>query len=161
MPAFRLPLQAKSRTMPQPKSLLERLHQAFWLLFLVGSLGYAWYAFYAPSNDIAWNPDFEAAATASRAGQKPMLVFVTATWCSPCRIMKREVWADDEVKRWVEDRFFPVLLDADAPDAAPVLKRYGIQGTPCTLVINGEGEMLDYRFGAVSKPDFLEWTSRF
>jgi protein disulfide-isomerase len=26
----------------------------FWLTFLVASLGYAWYSFYAPSNRIAW-----------------------------------------------------------------------------------------------------------
>lgn len=159
MPAFSLPLQAKSRTMPQSKSLLERLHQAFWLLFLVGSLGYASYAFYAPSNDIAWETAFDAASAQSVANGKPMVVFVTATWCSPCRIMKRQVWANDEVRDVVASRFIPVLLDADDPAAAPVLRRYNIQGTPCTLFLNGDGTVIDYRFGAVSQPDFLNWVA--
>lgn len=75
--------------------------------------------------------------------------------------MKRQVWADDEVRRRVEDRFVPVLLDADEPSAAPVLQRYGIHGTPCTLIINGQGVVLDYRFGALSKSDFLAWMDRF
>ena len=143
------------------KSLLERLHQGFWLTFLFASLSYAWYAFYAPSNDIAWEKDFKVAQERASESNKSMVLFVTATWCSPCRIMKRQVWADEGVKDLMNRRFIPVLLDADDPAAQPVLQAYGIQGTPCTLVVKGSGEVMDYRFGAVSKSDFMAWMRSF
>lgn len=133
----------------------RRLAQVFWLGFLAASIGYAWYSFYAPPNEIAWSRDpAEAEAIALEQG-KPLVYFVTATWCSPCRIMKRQVWADDEVMGLVNEEVVPVLVDLDDPNADSILSRFQISGTPWTIFTSPEGEVLDYRFGAVPKLEFL------
>jgi protein disulfide-isomerase len=64
----------------------------FWLAFLVLSLGYAWYSFYVPSNDVIWTDDTESARQLASKSNKPVMMFFTATWCVPSRIMKREVF---------------------------------------------------------------------
>ncbi len=130
--------------------------QVFWLSFLVVSLAYAWYSFYVPSNDIAWADDFATAqATAAASGDR-VILFYTATWCVPCRIMKRTVWADEEVAAAVHDGFIPVLIDIDEPEAAEALERYRIEGTPTTIVTDSEGEVLYQYAGGISKTDFLK-----
>jgi thioredoxin 1 len=134
----------------------ERLAQVFWLGFLAASLAYAWHSFYAPSNDIRWQTDPDVAQALAEAEGKPMVHFVTATWCSPCRIMKREVWADEDVERLVNDAWVPVLVDADAPQSAVTLRRFNISGTPWTILTNAQGDVLGYRAGAMSKPEFLD-----
>lgn len=137
-------------------SIQKRLAQVFWLGFLVASLGYAWYSFYAPPDEIAWSRDpAEAAAIALEQG-KPLVYFVTAAWCSPCRIMKRQVWADKEVRGPVNEGFVPVLVELDDPNADSILSRFQISGTPWTIFTSPEGEVLDYRFGAVPKLEFLD-----
>lgn len=100
--------------------------RVFWLDFLVASLAYAWYSFYVPSNDVAWAHDFDEARTLAAESDRPLLLFFTAEWCVPCRVMKREVFADPagtvldyEVGRIGKTRFLDMLDDLGAvPTAA-------------------------------------------
>ena len=127
----------------------------FWLGFLVLSLGYAAYAFYAPPNKIEWQTDVQKAQQLAQSEGLPMVYFLTATWCSPCRIMKREVWADAEVEAMVNDGFVAVLVDVDNPQYAPVLERYNVRGTPWTIITDAQDQVLDYRYGAIPKAEFM------
>ena len=134
--------------------------QAFWLLFLVVSLAYAWYSFYVPANRIAWAADFAAAGQQAAESGKPMILFFTAKWCVPCRIMKRTVWADDEVEATVNAGFIPVLIDVDDPAAAAAQERYQVGATPVTIVTDPQGNVLNYAVGGIGKAEFLELLSK-
>lgn len=144
----------------EPESLTDkgktgRFWQVFWLTFLVVSLAYAWYSFYAPSVGGAWAADYATAQKQAAESDKPIIVFFTAKWCSPCRIMKREVWADDQVMAAVNEGFIAVAIDVDDPDAAATVARYGVGVTPTTIITDAKGNVLQNRQGRISKADFL------
>jgi protein disulfide-isomerase len=130
--------------------------QAFWLSFLVVSLVYAWYSFYVPANHIAWADDYAAAQQQAAETGKPMILFFTAKWCVPCRIMKRTVWADDEVEATVNAGFIPVMMYVDDPASATAIERYPIGGTPTTIITDAEGNVLEQATGGIGKSDFLQ-----
>lgn len=130
--------------------------RCFWLTFLVVSLGYAWYSFYVPANDIAWAQDFRSAQQQAVASKKPIILYFSGTWCAPCRIMKRQVWADAGVKALVNDQFIPVAIDVGASENAALMARYNVKGAPVTLVADPQGNVLDWRAGGISKAEFLE-----
>ncbi|MEM7517587.1 MAG: thioredoxin family protein [Planctomycetota bacterium] len=138
-----------------PKAKPNRFAQAFWLTFLVVSLGYAWYSFYVPSNDVDWADSLASAQSRAVASDKPMILFITGEWCVPCRIMKREVWADEQVAQRVNTDFVPVAIYVDGPDAAATADRYGALGTPSTIVTDPEGNVLKSEWGGLSKTEFL------
>jgi protein disulfide-isomerase len=46
----------------------------------VGSVAFAWYSFYVPSNSIAWAQDFTVAQEQAGDTGKPILLFFTAEW---------------------------------------------------------------------------------
>ena len=128
----------------------------FWLTFLVASLGYAWYSFYVPSNKVAWADDIVSAQPkASKSGTNVMLFF-TAEWCVPCRIMKRQIFADQEAMTAINARVVPVMLYADNPDAEKAFKQYNVGGTPVTIFTDPEGKVLNYAVGRIGKTEFLE-----
>ena len=127
----------------------------FWLTFLVVSLAYAWYCFYVPSNDIAWADNFDAAQKQASEAGKPMILYFTGQWCVPCRIMKREVWADEEVAPTVNSRFVPVSIDIDMPEHTEILARYSIGGAPVTIITDPQGNVLRWKAGGISKSEFL------
>ncbi|MFT7463069.1 MAG: thioredoxin 1 [Pseudohongiellaceae bacterium] len=132
-----------------------RFWQVFWLTFLVISLAYAWYSFYAPSNDIAWAKDFTVAQQQAEETDQPIILFFTGKWCSPCQIMKRQVWADDQVMNTVNAAFIPVTIDVDNPNSIKILRRYGVGGTPATIITDSAGNILQQEFGGMSKAGFL------
>lgn len=137
-----------------------RFWQWFWLSFLVVSLAYAGYSFYAPSNRIAWAANYATAQQQAVDSDKPIIIFFTAKWCSPCRIMKREVWADEQVMATVNKAFIPVTIDVDNPDAAATLIRYGVGATPTTVFTDSKGNVLQQKQGRIGKADFLELLGR-
>jgi len=135
--------------------------QWFWLTFLVVSLAYAWYSFYVPSNNIEWVNDITSVQQLTNDTGKNTLIFFTGKWCVPCRIMKREVFADNEVEKIVNSQFTPVMIDIDNPSTKELLNYYKIGATPTTIIIDSKGKVLDYSVGKIGKKKFLEMLSNF
>ena len=153
--------QSQSRPPADPTSQLRRrkspwLWRWFWRISLVVSLGYAWYAFYVPSNNIAWADDYASAQRQAAQSGKPIILFFTGKWCVPCRIMKRSVWADKQVEATVKEGFTPVMIDVDDPNAAETLSRYRVGATPITIITDPQGKVLERVEGGTGKTDFLE-----
>ena len=69
--------------------------------------------------------------------------------------MKREVWADAKVEAMVNEGFVAVLVDVDDPQSVPVLERYNVGGTPWTIFTDPHDQVLDYRYGAMPKAEFM------
>lgn len=128
----------------------------FWLSTIPVSLVWLWYDFYAPGNHIAWVKDYSSAQHLAEGSGKPMLIFFSGKWCSPCRIMKRNVWADAQVEAKVNARFTPVMIDVDDPHEASVLSRYRVGATPTTIITDAHGGVLTSVQGGVGKTEFLE-----
>jgi len=131
----------------------------FWLTFLVVSLAYAWYCFYVPTNNIAWADNYASAQKQAAASGKPIILYFTGTWCVPCRVMKRQVWADEEVKTLVNAQFIPLEIDLDNPNDAALIARYKVGGTPVTIITDSHGNTLRWRAGGLGKSEFIELLS--
>ncbi len=150
-----LPSSGNSEPPPDRK---RRFHfwRCFWLTFLVVSLAYAWYSFYVPTNNIAWADNHTSAQQQAADSGKPIILYFTGEWCVPCRVMKRQVWADEDVKTSVNAQFIPVAIDVDDPDNAAVLARYNVGGAPVTIITDPQGNALRWRAGGIGKSEFLE-----
>lgn len=138
------------------KSKSHPFWRLFWLTFLVSSLAYAWYSFYVPSNDIVWTNNITSTQALTNNSNKNTLLFFTAKWCVPCRIMKREVFADNEVMEVVNSEVIPVMIDIDNPNTKKLVKHYNIGVTPTTVIVDSQGKVLDYVVGKIEKKNFLE-----
>lgn len=128
----------------------------FWLSFLVVSLAYAWHSFYVPSNDVDWADDITVARKEATESGKPILMFFTAEWCVPCRVMKREVFADPEVMAEINTNVIPVMIYQGEPGADEAFKRYNVKGTPITILTDSDGEVITYAVGGIGKAEFLK-----
>lgn len=128
----------------------------FWLTFLFVSLAYAFHSFYVPSNDIAWVDNLDLAQELATDSDKKIMLFFTGAWCVPCRIMKREVFADNEVMNVMSTEIISVMIDIDDPDAQELVSQYNAGATPLTVFTNHQGEVLDYALGKIGKKKFLE-----
>ena len=87
---------------------------------------------------------------------KLIIIFFTGKWCSPCRIMKREVWADEQVMATVNEAFIPMMINVDDSNALATLNRYSVSVTPTTIITDSKGNVLQYKQGRISKADFFE-----
>jgi thioredoxin 1 len=151
--------QAESPKSTEPVSKPQRgkfnFWRWFWLSFLVVSLSWAFYDFYVPANHVTWAKDFASAQQQAAQSGEPIILFFTAQWCVPCRIMKRKVWADEQVETLVKAGFTAVMIDVDDPNATATLSRYRIGATPTTIITDPQGNVLKRVEGGMDKTEFL------
>ncbi|QZP37556.1 DUF255 domain-containing protein [Halobaculum magnesiiphilum] len=84
-----------------------------------------------------WGAD--AFAEAERTG-RPVLLFLTATWCDDCHRMLVETFGEPRIAANVNDGFVPVKVDVDREPR--VRERYNMGGFPSTVFTTPSGELL-------------------
>jgi protein disulfide-isomerase len=109
-----------------------------------------------PESKIPWRSDFEETLSEAKEKRKPVLLVFGATWCPPCKTMKRNVWPDEEVTNAVERGYVPMYVDVDEEKHAQLSSRYKILGIPAVLVLNADGEVLQKR-NTMSRSETLEF----
>ena len=57
----------------------------------------------------SWNEGYELA----KKENKPMLVFVHATWCDKCKRMDTKTFKNEEVMSLIDKGYIPIKLDID------------------------------------------------
>ena len=108
-----------------------------------------------------WTEDFAAAQKTAETEKKLILLaFSGSDWCGWCVKMDNEVYSDRKFIHKAKDKF--VLVMIDSPRNKEILsklalrqnpelvKKYGIRGYPCSIVVRSNGEEVT-RFGGYQR----------
>ncbi len=102
----------------------------------------------------------DAALAAGAEQEKPVMIHFTAEWCTWCKKMKSETYADPAVAELLREDFVTAMVDADAN---PQLEaRYGVEGLPTIWFLSAAGDGITYVPGFVPAETFgtlLRWVS--
>lgn len=69
-----------------------------------------------PKRMVRWM-GYEEALTKAKDAPKLIFVDLYADWCVPCRVMDQSVYTDPTVASLLNNRFYPVKLDAESQDS--------------------------------------------
>jgi thiol:disulfide interchange protein len=83
----------------------------------------------------------EALAKA-KAENKPVLVDVSAIWCSTCRKLDNTVFADAKVKQTINDKLIFSRLEYESPAGEAFLAQHNAVGFPNLWLLNGDGQVI-------------------
>lgn len=103
------------------------------------------YAFRSPIRDllqgpppklVGWETDIEKAKTMAAANKRPILAYFNATWCGPCKELKRDVFTSRE---FADLSKAVVLLEVDVDKQPELAQRFGVNGIPDLRLLNQDG----------------------
>jgi thiol:disulfide interchange protein len=111
--------------------------------------------FFGGKDRVPWRHDFSSGRAEALNSGKPMLLYLTASWCEPCQKLKTTTWADDEVNAALS-KYVPVKVDVD--ESADIAGEYGAaDGLPCFVLFNAAGEPTQVHNGYLGPGDFVQW----
>lgn len=102
--------------------------------------------------------DFDKARKASQEAGKPLITIFSASWCGPCKKMKKNVYPSAEVTPY-HDRFVWAYLDADQGKNKSLMKQFQVNGIPHISFISPGGELIGQARGAVAPASFAKTLS--
>ena len=135
------------------------------LLLLAGRAGARWAlhrAELAAEAELHWHGAAEGARLSAETG-RPLLYDFSASWCAPCRRMKRELFGRREHAAWIGERFVCVRVedgwDGDGLDdaaAAELRRTLEVEGFP-TLLLLQDGRELGRLVGYPGRDEVLRF----
>ncbi len=91
----------------------------------------------------------------ARAENKLGLVDVSAIWCSTCRKLDNEIFADEEVKRFINDNYVLSRLEYESDAGQKFLEKQKVRGFPTLLLVDSDGNMVKKLQVIFDKHQFL------
>lgn len=91
-----------------------------------------------------------------------------ATWCGPCKYMTNTIFPQEEVGKFMNDKFISVAVQLDTTDndnayvqswfkdGKEIAKEYGVNVFPTYLIFSPDGEAVHRFVGASPAPEFIE-----
>ena len=90
----------------------------------------------ASCQSIDWRDDLKRAAKESEIYGKPLLVYLSTSWCGYCRKMERETFTSDAVKAKITSDLIPVSLDGEKYRSFS--RKVGVRGFPTSVVMDAK-----------------------
>jgi thiol:disulfide interchange protein len=90
-----------------------------------------------PGGLVNWRA-IDGAVAAAAAEHKPILYDFSASWCEPCRMMERELFANAEAASFINSNFVAVRVTDDdrSPAAIELQSQHGVEGLPTLLIVH-------------------------
>lgn len=100
------------------------------------------------------NNSFKEALTEANNSDKLLFLDVYATWCGPCKRLKKFVFSDEKVGALFNQNFVSIAFDAEEGEGIDVATKYNVQQYPTLLFLNANGEVV-YQFSGYLETDEL------
>jgi thioredoxin 1 len=85
----------------------------------------------------------ERAKQKAHAENKPLFVFVHATWCPTCKKMEHEVLVQKQLGDIYNKSFINDAIDLDSPEGKLLNQSIPIRATPTLFFFNADGKLVE------------------
>lgn len=93
----------------------------------------------------------------AKAENKLVFVDMYTAWCTPCKLMDKEVYPMKEMGDYFNPKFVSVKYDAErSEEGRYVNEKYGVKAYPTYIILDGNGELLHMFAGGTVGLGFID-----
>ncbi len=107
------------------------------------------------------NGSWDAALNLAKKENKLIFLDIYATWCGPCKQLKKYTFANTKVGSFYNKNFINVSFNGEVGDGATLAKKYKITGYPTLLFIDGDGNIVSQTAGYHNPDELITLGQKF
>lgn len=104
---------------------------------------------------------WEEAVQLAKKENKLIFLDVYATWCGPCKQLKKNTFSNTEVGTFYNQHFVNVALDGEQGEGKISMQKYGLSSFPSLLFIDNNGKVVGQTSGYHNPDQFIELGQKF
>lgn len=101
--------------------------------------------------------NWESALAKAKAENKLVFLDISASWCGPCKQLKKTTFKDAAVGEFYNDKFINVELDGEKGEGIALAQKYRLQGYPSLYFIDVDGNVVKETAGFLPAEQFIEY----
>lgn len=114
----------------------------------------------AAATTIPWQNSLSKTFELAKTNRKWILVDVFTDWCHWCKKLDADVYAQPKVATFLNKSFVCMKANAERGDGITVKSKYGVDGYPCTLILEPGGKEKGRIEGYLSPSEFAAEITR-
>lgn len=98
---------------------------------------------------------FEEALEKTRKENKLLFIDCYTSWCGPCKMMSKQVFALKEIGEYFKDHFVSLKIDMEKGEGPDLARKYGVKAYPTMLILTPEGVVKYKLLGGMGPRSFM------
>src|SRR4051812_46894732 len=78
----------------------------------------------------------------AKAEHKLVFMDIYATWCGPCKMLKKKTFADKDAGTYFNTNFINLSYNGEIGEGEMLANKYKINGYPTLIILNGDGKLV-------------------
>lgn len=107
------------------------------------------------------NGTWKEALQIAKKENKLIFLDIYATWCGPCKQLKKNTFSSAEVGAFYNQNFVNVALDGEQGEGKMLMQEYALRSFPSLLFIDGNGKVVGQTAGYHNSNQFIELGQKF
>lgn len=97
----------------------------------------------------------------SKKEKKNIFFDAYASWCGPCKLLKRDVFTTKTAGDFFNKNFINVAMDMEKGEGAALAPAFQISAYPTLLILNHKGEIIAKSVGYQKAEDLIKFAKPF
>lgn len=100
---------------------------------------------------------WEEALVLAKSENKLIFLDVYATWCGPCKKLKKYVFSSEKAGNYFNSKFINITIDGERGEGAQLAFQYHVKSYPSLYIIDNEGYILAKNEGYQNTGRLIKW----
>ena len=101
--------------------------------------------------------DWNKALAEAKKQNKLIFLDAYASWCGPCKLLKKKTFPDKEAGEYFNKSFINVAINMEKADGPALSEKYAVSAYPTLIITDAEGKIITYTQGYISPKQLIDF----
>jgi len=101
--------------------------------------------------------DWNKALAEGKKQNKLIFLDAYASWCGPCKLLKKNTFPDKEAGEYFNSNFINVAIDMEKGDGPALAEKYGVNAYPTLIITDANGKIITFTQGYIKPKQLIDF----